>query len=189
MKANSIRFALTLTLFAGFNAYAHEGHGIPGALPPGPHGGVVAESETGGGHGHDHGDAKDHGHDHGGDRNHMHDHGSDAKGKPHAHQPAAGEKEYFFEAVYKDGKVTIYPLTLGAGATAFVSVPGTSFKNVILKAEVPRKKSAEVLKTTVTSEGIEAKFDSKKANRFILHLSAELEGSKRIAKLQIEKNK
>ena len=87
MRKFSLLFGLTLGLIlADTRAAAHEGHGIPGALPPGPHGGVVAESAEAEEHSHDHG--------HGGDN-----HPADAKAKPHVH--AAEEKEYFFSYEFK----------------------------------------------------------------------------------------
>lgn len=37
--------AILLGALYGLYGLAHEGHGIPGALPPAPHGGVVQEAE------------------------------------------------------------------------------------------------------------------------------------------------
>jgi len=183
MKKSNLWLVLTFSLIlAAGRATAHEGHGIPGALPPGPHGGVVAESGEAGGHSHEQG----HDHDHGGDE-HLHEHLGDAKPKPHAH--VENEKEYFFEAVFKDGKVKVYPLTFGANTSTFVVVSPKTMKNVVLRAEVPRKKLNEVLKTTLTDESIEAAYDAKKANRFLVHVAAEIDGKALTSKLQIEKNK
>lgn len=135
---------------------AHEGHGIPGALPPAPHGGVVQEAE------------------HKGEDVHS--------GKE--------EVELFFEAVYKNKEITVYPLTFPKDSTSsFVTLPAKKeLSAVTLKVELPRAKKVESLKATVTDDAIKAPFDAKNANRFIVHVIAKHANEEKVAKIQIEKN-
>ena len=135
---------------------AHEGHGIPGALPPALHGGVVQEAEHKG--------------------NNVH------SGKE--------EVELFFEAVYKDKEITVYPLTFPKDSTStFQTISAKKdLSGVALMVELPRAKKMEPLKATVTDDGIKATFDSKNANRFIVHVTAKHMQEEKMAKIQIEKN-
>ncbi len=148
---------LLVSAVTTLNTYAHEGHGIPGALPPAPHGGVVQETE--------HKEADVH-----------------ASGKE--------EIELFFEAVYKNKELTIYPLTFPKDSTATFQVLSAKkeLSNVVLKIENPRAKKIETLKTVLIDENIKASFDSKNANRFIVHVIAKQGGEEKMAKIQIEKN-
>lgn len=141
---------------ASFNVEAHEGHGIPGALPPAPHGGVVQEAE------HTGADL----------------HGGDAK----------EETELFIEVVYKNKQLAVYPLTLDPKKpNSFLKLsPTKDLSKVTLKAEFPRKKQTEVLVPKVEEDAIRASFDSKGANRFIVHLSTEFHKESKVAKVQIE---
>ncbi len=153
MKTNFV--VLVVFLFAG-HAHAHEGHGIPGALPPAPHGGVVQEAEH----------------------------------KENASHDEKGEVELFFEAVFKGKEITVYPLTFPKDSTAsFVGLPAKKdLSGVTLKVELPRAKKMESLTTTVTEDAIKASFDSKNANRFIVHVFAKHANEEKVAKIQIEKN-
>lgn len=152
---NELRLLVALTI-ASVGASAHEGHGIPGALPPAPHGGVVQEAEHKGADVH--------------------------SGKE--------EVELFFEAVYKDKEITVYPLTFAKDSTAsFVGLPAKKeLSSVTLKVEFPRAKKVESLKATVTDEAIKAPFDAKKVNRFIVHVLATHGSEEKVAKIQIERN-
>lgn len=153
---NKILTVVSLAAVLSIKTMAHEGHGIPGALPPAPHGGVVQETE----------------------------HKSENK------HSAAEEVELFFEAVYKDKELNIYPLTLAAGnTTTFTALsPTKDISNVVLKIEFPRTKKMELLKTTVTGNSIRAPFDAKNLNRFIIHVSATQKNELKATKLQIETN-
>lgn len=135
--------------------FAHDGHDIPGALPPAPHGGVVKEAEHTTGHLGKHTD----------------------------------ETELFFEVVYANNEIKVYPLALQPNNTkTFVAVaPKTALSNVELKAEVPRTKKVEKLTPTIENDFIKAAFDSKGANRFIVHVGAQYEKEMKLAKVQIEK--
>lgn len=147
---------------------AHEGHGIPGALPPAPHGGIVQEVA----------DAEEPHHDHEhGDEEHDHSH---AEGKE--------ETELFVEVTYKDKEISIYPLVLNPQKrNAFSQLPVKSLSKLHMKAEFPRAKKFEPLAPKVTDEAIKAAFDSKNANRFIVHVGMEFEKEMKLAKVQIER--
>ncbi len=148
---------LALLVIFPLRALAHGNHGSPGALPPPLHGGVVQEAEH---------------------------KGVDA----HAHGKEGEEVELFFEAVYKDKELSVYPLTYAQGSTAsFVAFPHKDLSGVTLKAENPRTKKVETLKTTVADDAIKAAFDSKNANRFIVHVTAKHANEEKVAKIQIEK--
>ncbi len=154
-KTQFLVFSL-LTMQTALPVYAHEGHGIPGALPPAPHGGMVQEAQHAG---------------------------------EDVHEEGKEETELFFEVVYKNKEISIYPLSLPANKpTLFVpvSVKGTLSK-VELKAEFPRAKKIEKLSPLIEEGVIKAGFDSKGANRFIVHIAAEYEKEVKLAKVQIEK--
>lgn len=153
---NWIRVLIMGVGLGTFNAHAHEGHGIPGALPPAPHGGVVQESEHTG----------------------QDLHGGDAK----------EETELFIEVVYKNKQLSIYPLTLNPKKpNAFLKLsPAKDLSKVALKAEFPRQKKMETLVAKIDEEAIRASFDSKGANRFIVHLATEFNKEGKVAKVQIE---
>lgn len=143
-------------MLGGVSALAHEGHGIPGALPPAPHGGVVQEAEHTG----------------------QDLHGGDAK----------EETELFIEVVYKNKQISVYPLTLNPKKpNTFLKLsPTKDLSKVGLKAEFPRQKKIETLVHKVEEDAIRAPFDSKGANRFIVHLATEFHKEGKIAKVQIE---
>lgn len=157
VKGKKMKKLLVFTMIClGRLGLAHEGHGIPGALPPAPHGGVVQEAG------------------HVGEDKHAH-------GKE--------ETELFFEVVYKDKELSIYPLALMPDKTnAFVPVGAkTALSKIDLKAELPRAKKVEKLTPKIEDEAIKAAFDSKGVNRFIVHVGAEFEKEMKLAKVQIEK--
>lgn len=136
-------------------SHAHEGHDMPGALPPAPHGGVVKEA---------------------GHTGVVQHHGKE-------------ETELFFEVVYKGNELSVYPLALPVGKTnIFVPVsPKNALTKIELKVEFPRTKKRETLSAKVDTDAIRASFDSKGANRFILHVAAEYEKEQKLAKVQIER--
>lgn len=161
-----MKMAIALSLMLlGRQTFCHEGHGIPGALPPAPHGGIVQEA----------GDV-------GGEDHHDHEHEGE-------HEEKKEETELFFEVTYKDKELSIYPLALRPekpNAFAILPIKGT-FSKVALKAEFPRAKKFETLVATVGDNTIKAPFDSKNANRFIVHIGVEFENEMKLAKVQIER--
>lgn len=156
-------------LFTAFSL-AHEGHDMPGAMPPAPHGGEVkAAEEPEGEHHHDGKEAKDDDHE---------------KGEAHEH---GEEKEVFFEVVYANKLVKVYPLTLDPkNPKIFSSLPTKSFSAVEMKIELPREKKTESVKVTVQESHFEIAFDPKKAFRFFTLVSGKFEGEEKKAKIQVE---
>ena len=152
---NRIVLMMGLMLFI-CKARAHEGHGIPGALPPAPNGGVVQEAE----------------------------HASEDLHSGNEKE----ETELFVEVVYKNKEIVVYPLTLDPKKpTAFTKLsPTKDLSNIVLKAEFPRQKKTETLVAKIENDAIRAPFDSKKSNRFIVHLATEFKKENKIAKVQIE---
>lgn len=182
LKSKSLMTSIACFFLWNGVGLAHEGHGIPGALPAAPHGGVVAESK----------ELEE--------RSHRDEHGAEKKapGLSHSENEAAGgghkhgenERELFFEAIYKDKNVRVYPLTFGKNTSTFVALsPLKDIKNAAIEVELPRAKIVQAIKPRITEEAFEFPFDLKKANRFIVHVSAEFDGEKRTSKLQIERNK
>jgi hypothetical protein len=98
------------------------------------------------------------------------------------------EKELFFEVVYKDKELLIYPLILGQGNTFVPLSAKNELSNLKLKIENPRAKKIETPKFEVLENLIKATFDAKGMHRFIVHLNADFEKEAKTVKLQIEKN-
>lgn len=136
--------------------FAHEGHGVPGALPPAPHGGILKEADhvTG-----------------------------------HMHAPNKEEVELFFEAVYKDKKLSVFALALEPSNTStFKTLSAkTDLSGVTMKIENPRTKKTEVVKPVI-GESIDLPYDAKGTNRFLIHLEVEHAKEKKKGKIQIESN-
>jgi len=151
-------------LFVLTKIQAHEGHGIPGALPPAPHGGTVQEAT----HNEPEGE-------------HEHEHEHEGKGEPE-------EAELFFEGVYKGTELKIFPLSLTPGNTAsFVKLsPKGTLTNVSLKIEYPRAKKTELIKANIADDAVMASFDARSVNRFIVHITADHDKETKSAAIQIE---
>lgn len=98
------------------------------------------------------------------------------------------EKELFFEVVYKNKELNIYPLTMGAGNTFTALSAKKDLSNVKLKIEHPRSKKIETPKFDVLENMIRSNFDAKGTNRFIVHLATDFEKESKNIKIQIEKN-
>lgn len=106
-----------------------------------------------------------------------------------AHAGGAPEEELFFEAVYKDKKLSLYPLALSPeSTTTFKPLKPGDLSGVEAKVEMPRAKKTEKLGLTPGPNGFEASFDAKDASRFIVHVTAMHKKEAKVAKLQIEKN-
>lgn len=157
-------------------SFAHEGHDMPGAMPPAPHGGEVKAAEEPEGE-HHHDEKKE------GKEEHHDDEKGEAKGG-HDH---AEEKEVFFEVVYSNKLVKVYPLTLDPkNPKIFSSLPAQAFSNVEMRIELPREKKIETVKVNTKESYFEAAFDSKAAFRFFAHISGKFEGEEKKAKIQVE---
>ena len=98
------------------------------------------------------------------------------------------EKELFFEAVYKEKKLRIYPLVLLPENTSHFKAlsPRKDLSKVVAKIELPRAKKTEPIKIETNDEAIKADFDAKGANRFIVHIEAEYDKETRLAEIQVE---
>lgn len=157
---------LLLSLFLiGRIGWAHEGHAIPGALPPAPHGGMVQEAahaEEG------------------------HDHEHEGEGKEEHHEEKPGEVEVFYEAVFKNNEVRVYPLILGTAT--FAKMPVEKLSQISLSVDFPRQKRHESLSAAVKEGAIVAKLDPRSAYRFIVNVSAVHDGEPKAAKIQIERD-
>jgi len=142
-------------------AMAHEGHGLPGSIPPPSHpGGIVKEAKTVGGN---------------------------------------GKVELFFEVVHKKKQLKIYPATITSeNPSVFTPVAPGKLSKILVKTAVPtrgKKKSTSTktlkVKQQKDSAGVEflgAVFDAKRANRFIVEVSATYKNEKKLAKIQVEKH-
>jgi hypothetical protein len=160
----------TLAIFTSSGSYAHEGHSIPGALPPAPHGGNVQEAA--------HLEEEHHeasGHEH-------------SEGEEEKHSEGKEEVELFIEAVYANKKITIYPLAiLPNDPKSFVELsPKKDLSNIKVKIEIPRTKAVIDLIPKVEPESMSVDFDAKKLNRFIVHVLVEHQKEEKLAKVQIE---
>lgn len=153
---NWVMVLFTAFAFGTLNVWAHEGHGIPGALPPAPHGGVIQEAEH---------TAQD-------------VHGGDAKEETELFiEVVYKDKQLSVYPLTLDPKKPNAFLKLS---------PAKALSKVTMKAEFPRQKKTETLITKIDEEAIRAIFDAKGTNRFIVHLASEFQKEAKIAKVQIE---
>lgn len=190
--------------------FAHEGHdhGAPGALPFAPHGGKVAEAEVAGKGTHSHGDEHDDhdededGHKHGGHdekdheegAEHKHDHDDD-----HENEKKAGPKssiEYFFEALFENGKLIVFPLGLDSkNLKEFIQIdPDGKISELQVTVEFPRSKKFESVSMTLVPDqkrGVywEGKVPANKDIRFYANVRANWQGVERKSKIHLEKRK
>lgn len=149
---------LTILILLTFNTFAHEGHDNPGAVPPAPNGGVLEEAM------------------------HMH-HGS----HNHSHKEAS-EREIFFEGVYKNNKITIYPLQLDPKKYKhFISLNIKDFKKVKIDIVDARKKEKLNLNYSMSDKGWVIDVSNVRARRFLLDVSGIFKGAKYHAKVQVER--
>lgn len=180
---------IILSLILSSYIFAHEGHDMPGSMPPAPHGGEVKEAEHAeAGHGHHEKEEKA-GHE---------NHEKEEKAQ-HAHEKSEGshdekkesheeeEAEIFFEVVYANKTVKVYPLTVSPkNPKIYAALPTNVFSEVSLKIELPRQKRTEILKVKTTDSYFEAAFDPKSVFRFFAHVSAKHENEEKKAKIQVE---
>lgn len=121
-------------------------------------------------------------------------HGGIIKEADHAgkdeHEGKEEETELFFEAVYKNMSISLYPLTILPNNTNMFKGLSASkdLSKVNLKIEIPRLKKTESVQVKILEDSITASFDPKKANRFIIHVTAEYQKEVKTAKIQVENN-
>ncbi len=169
-KLNIQNLLLPILVSLSNQSFAHEGHSIPGALPPAPHGGNVQEAahlEKEGEHDHEH---------------------EEGEKENHTKENHADEIELFIEAVYANKKITIYPLAiLPSDPKSFVNLsPQKDLAKIKVKIEIPRTRSISEVIHKVEPDGITLDFDAKKLNRFIVHVAVEHQKEEKLAKVQIE---
>ncbi len=153
---NLMTLMLMTGLTTGVNSHAHEGHGIPGALPPAPHGGVVQEAGHSG----------------------QNLHGGNAKEETELFIEVVYKEKQL--AVYP---LTLDPKKPNAFIKLS---PTKDLSKITLKAEFPRQKKTKILTPKIEDDAIRASFDSKGTNRFIVHLATEFQKEAKVAKVQIE---
>lgn len=145
-------------LLLSFNLFAHEGHDKPGAIPPAPHGGVLAEAS----------------HSHNGSKNHDH--------------MVASEKEIFFEGILKNGKLQIFPLQLDTkNGAVFIPVGKTEITDMVIIVKDPRKNLIVSKEYSEAKSGWIVDLSEKRGRRFIANITFLLNGAKYKATLQIER--
>lgn len=153
-----MKIIFILTILMSLNSYSHEGHGVPGSIPPAPNGGVLEEAD------------------------HMH-HGS----HNHDHKEAS-DREIFFEGLYKKGKLLVFPLQLDPkGHKHFISLKSEDFKDVKIEVVDARKKDKIKAELKTGSLDWSIDVSKVRARRFILHVSGIYKGAKYHAKVQVEK--
>ncbi len=153
-------------------AGAHEGHDMPGALPPPPHGGRVAQAAEVGEHDHESEASEKH----------------EGEGKPaHAHTE---EAELFMEAKLSGEDFTVYALELKEGSKTFKSIgPSQELAVAEVKIEFPRSKRTVATSLTVDGDHWVGKVQMNKDRRFIAHIKMIQKNEEKISKIQIEKNR
>lgn len=149
---------LILISLITFNSYAHEGHDVPGALPPAPNGGVIKEAH----------------------------HAHKGSGK-HDHKKAS-EKEFFFEAIIKNKLLKIYPYVLNPKHfNTFDKQNISDFSGVTIKLYDPRKKKNYTPKVEVKNDSWELDVSKIKARRLIVNIKAINNKAVYKVKIQVEK--
>ncbi len=149
---------ITILLLLTLNIYAHEGHDNPGAVPPAPNGGVLEEAM----------------HIHHGSHNHSH--------------KEANEREIFYEGVYRNNKISIFPLQLDPNKYKhFISLNNKEFKEVKIDIVDARKKEKLDLKFSVSDKAWIIDVSKVRARRFLLDVSGVFKGAKYQAKVQVER--
>lgn len=156
--------ALLLVLFS-FEGRACEDT-VPGALPPGFYGGVIepfreskAPSSAG-----DEGKAKNGG------------------------SEMVPEAQYFFEAIYRDKELRLYPIAIQPPKTSLFTKlsPERDLSEIRAEAEFPWEGKTVEIPLKVSGDAFVAHFDSGESHRFIVHLRAVHAGRTKWVNLQLE---
>lgn len=106
----------------------------------------------------------------------------------HKHE-GKDEMELFFEALYKNNTLSIYPLGLPtSNPSMFTAVSPKDLTNVKVKVENPRTKKAETVATKAEGEAFTAKIEMKGATRFFIYISADHNKEAKASKIQLEVN-
>lgn len=95
-----------------------------------------------------------------------------------------GETQLYFEAVFQDPTLKIYPLTLNG--PAFKSLPPKDLSKVAVEVEFPRSGKRNKIDMRTGPESLEAVVNPKGANRFVVSVTAVHKGETKKAKIQME---
>jgi len=140
------------------SVFSHENHDMPGVLPPTPHGGALGEAKHHHGHSHKH--------------NHHH----------------AMKKEMFFEVVYLNDELKIYPLKISEkNSRKFEGIPLDNFTNPKAFLKLPRKKKIIPLQLQKFGSYWKTAIGKIDTHRFIIDLAVMDGGESWKAKIQVEK--
>lgn len=196
-----------LSFLMGSAVWAHEGdHSAPGAIPFAPHGGKAVEaSEVGKNddHDHDHDKEKDHDHDH--EEDDDHEHGKETHKEDHGHDHSNGKKmdtakkpllEYFFEATYTKGTLTVFPLALDEeNPKEFILVNAIGgISNLQVSVEFPRSKRTEnipmqFVRDEKRGDHWQGQIPANKDIRFYANIQANWNGVQKKSRIHLEKRK
>ena len=192
-------FFQTVLVFIMSTVFAHEGdHSAPGAIPFAPHGGKAVEASAAGKeHSHGHDEKEEHGHDHGKEAHNDEDeHGHDHKEEKSGSSKKEPSLEYFFEATYTNGKLTVYPLALDEeNPKEFILINAEgNLSNLRVSVEFPRSKRTEsvtmqLIRDEKGGDNWQGKVPESKDIRFFVNVQANWKGVERKSRIHLEKRK
>lgn len=96
------------------------------------------------------------------------------------------ESELFFEAVFEDSSLKLYPLTLTDGSAFKALSPKKDLSNLSVEIEFPRAGKRAKLPVTSGADVLEATVNTRGAKRFLVLVSATHKGETKKTKLQVE---
>jgi len=106
----------------------------------------------------------------------------------HSEHEEEKEDEFFFEALYKDKTLKIFPLYLRAkDPLVFQPAALQEITRMTVRVENPRTSKSEEIVVQTSGDGFAGKFDPLKANRFIVHVSAFHKNELKEAAIQLER--
>lgn len=169
---------LLQTIALGFlvtTVWAHDGdHNAPGAIPFAPHGGKAVEAS-------------------GPESEHEHE---EEKEEEHEHEKGEPSLEFFFEATYRNGQLSVYPLALDeSNPKEFIlSRAEGTISNLRVTIEFPRSKKSEAIamKLLVDEKVGDHWVGDVPANkdiRFFANIQANWNGIERKSRIHLEKRK
>ena len=148
---------LIVLIFSTFT-FAHEGHDVPGAIPPAPHGGVISEAK------------------------HMH-HGS----HDHDHHEAS-KREIFFEGRFNNNQIEIYALELDSKThKTFITLDNKKFSKFNVKVIDARKKKTLDTDVKLVKKHWTVKITNNRVRRFFVDIHGLYDGAKYKARIQVER--
>ncbi len=190
-----MKFMVIIGVVLCVPAFSHEGHDMPGSLPPPPHGGRVAVAE--GAYGEDeHAHGKDeHGHYEGkAHDSHDDDHAIESEKEAHDHDKEHGhgeeKPELYMEVKLENGReLKIYPLILDPKRPRmFQSVsPGKEVAVSQVRIEFPRSGQKGLLQAVLKGDHWSAQVPANRDYRFFVLVTASHSGEEKTAKVQVEK--